>query len=72
MVRFGTLNPDGTETNVREISQQTIMKCPYVILVPDHYRADGSCKCSNAKERKMMIKEWGYTKKDFKNIPLVD
>jgi hypothetical protein len=44
-VRFSTLYPDGTETNVRSISRGTILACPRVILLPDHYRADGSCRC---------------------------
>ena len=36
-----------------------IQGCPHVIFTPDHYRADGSCKC-NEKDNSDM-KEWGYT-----------
>jgi len=69
-VQFGTLFPDGTVTNVRLIRQSDIGKCPFVIMVPEHYREDGSCKCNDPEHRKMMIKEWGYSKGSFKNIPL--
>lgn len=56
-------------TESREVGQESIMKCPFYILVADHYRDDGSCKCNDAAERKRMRK-WGYTAKDFKGIPL--
>jgi hypothetical protein len=71
-VTFGTLNENGTLSNVRLIKQADIGKCPFFIFMPDHYREDGTCKCSNAEHRKMMIKEWGYKKSQFKNIPLID
>ena len=60
------------ETNVRMIKQSDIGKCPFAIFIPSHYREGGSCKCNNKEERKMMIKEWGYEKGQFKGIPLVD
>ena len=72
LITFGTLQPDGALSNVRRILQSTIANCPFVIFVSDHYRADGSCKCSNKVERVKMIKEWGYKKRDFKSIPLID
>ena len=65
-VQFGTLQKDGTLTNVRTITQSSILKCPHCIMVLSHYREDGSCKCNDPEEQKMMIKEWGYSKKDFK------
>lgn len=71
-IKFGTLNQDGTESNVRMIKQSDIGKCPFYIFMPEHYREDGTCKCNDAEHRKMMIKEWGYTKRDFKNIPLAE
>jgi len=64
-IRFGTLQPDGTLTNERSIKQSDIMACPFLILVPEHYRADGSCRCNDPEHRKMMIDEWGYTEDDF-------
>jgi hypothetical protein len=42
---FGTLQPDGQLVNVRRIKRSDLRKCPFSILVPEHYRADGSCKC---------------------------
>ena len=71
-IQFGTLNSNGTLTNVREIKQSNIGKCKFLILVLDHYRPDGSCKCSNKEHREMMIKEWGYSKSQFKSINLID
>ena len=71
-IKFGTLHEDGTLSNVRMIKQADIGKCPFVIFMPNHYRADGTCKCSNAEHRAMMIKKWGYRKSQFKNIPLID
>jgi hypothetical protein len=70
MTLFGTLNPDGSLTNTREIPQSRLMECPFFILSADHYRADGSCKCDDPDERKKMISEWEYTEEDFKDIPL--
>lgn len=52
------------------IPQSMIRECPFVILNPEHYRADGSCKCDDAAERTFMRLEWGYSDEDFANIPL--
>jgi len=46
--------------------------CEFFIFDPSHYRKDGSCLCNNAEHCKFMIKVWGYTKKNFANIPLKD
>lgn len=64
-IQFATLNPSGELTNQREIKQSDITACKFLILVPEHYRADGSCLCDDEEHRKMMIKEWGYTQEDF-------
>lgn len=58
MTRFSTLHPDGTETNVRIIKQSDMLACPHCIMVPEHYRPDGSCKCNDPNET--VMKEWGY------------
>ncbi len=71
-ITFGTLELDGTLSNIRMIKQSDIGKCPFRIFVPEHYRADGTCKCSNARHQAMMIREWGYKKNHFVNIPSVD
>ena len=65
MVRFATLDPNGSESNVRVIKQSDISACPHVIMMPAHYRDDGSCKCDDPQEQAMMIREWGYDKADF-------
>ena len=71
-IKFGTLREDGTLENERTLKQSVIGNCPFFIFVPEHYHSDGTCKCSNAEHREMMIREWDYTARDFKNIPLVD
>lgn len=65
-IQFSTLHSDGTVTNVRDIKQADMGKCPFYIMVPEHYRGDGSCKCDDPEHQKMMIKEWGYHKRDFR------
>lgn len=47
---------------LREIKPKS---CKFLILVPEHYRADGSCLCDDEEHRKMMIKKWGYAQEDF-------
>lgn len=71
-IKFGTLNAKGQLSRVREIKQSDIGQCKFTVLVLDHYRDNGSCKCSNKKYREMMIKEWGYKTYQFKNINLID
>ena len=51
----------------RMMKQSNILKCPFVIMMPDHYREDGSCLCNDADHRKnVMMKEWEYKESDFK------
>jgi hypothetical protein len=66
-IQFGTLTEEDL-VNIRMIKQSDIKRCRFFILVPEHYREDGSCKCDDADHRKMMIREWGYKEADFKNI----
>ncbi len=70
-IQFGILHPDGKLTNIGYIKQSDIGKCPHVIMISEHYREDGSCKCNDPDHRKMMIKKWGYSKKSFVGIPLL-
>ena len=35
-----------------------IEQCPFRIMTPEHYRADGTCRC-NEREHGIM-EEWGY------------
>lgn len=70
MVQFCTIGSDGVVTDTRSIARSSILACPYWIMESSHYRDDGSCKCDDAEERRMMIREWGYKKRHFKGIPL--
>lgn len=62
MTRFSKLHLGAdnkpVETDIREIAQSDMMKCPHFIMVPEHYRADGSCRCNEPDNRDMI--EWGY------------
>ena len=58
MTRFSTLNPDGTESNVRDIPQSAMLECPHCIIVADHYRQDNTCRCDDETHTEML--EWGY------------
>jgi hypothetical protein len=46
VLTFATLNKDGTTSNTRTLSKEAIKGCPSSIWVPEHYNADGTCKCS--------------------------
>ena len=67
---FQRMTLDGKVTHVRTLTRGQIDKCRFVILVPEHYRDDGTCKCDDAEHRAHMIAEWDYTLDDFKGIPL--
>lgn len=69
-ITFGTLQPDGQLVDVRHIPRRTVRACRFNILVPGHYRDDGSCRCDDPAHRATMIKEWGYSQDDFSGIPL--
>ncbi len=32
--------------------------CPFYIMMPGHYRADGTCKCNDPDHR--VMRDWGY------------
>lgn len=69
-VTFGTLNPDGSLTNVRHIKHSDLRKCRFTIFNPEHYRDDGSCRCDDEAERARLIESCGYTNEDFNGIQL--
>lgn len=56
-ITFETLNRDGMITNIRVIKQADIEKCPRFILVPEHYKKDGSCYCFDPDERARVLAE---------------
>jgi len=39
--------------------QADMLKCPQCIMVPKHYRPDGSCRCDDPDHTEMA--EWEYT-----------
>jgi hypothetical protein len=41
------------------MQQSTMRACPHFIMVPTHYRQNGTCKCNDPAENVMA--EWGYT-----------
>jgi len=71
-ITFGTINQNGVVTNSRQIAQADIRKCKFSILVAEHSREDGSCKCNDKEHRAKMINEWEYSEEDFADIPLLD
>lgn len=58
MVEFGELQPDGTVTHVRTITREQILACPHTIIVAEHYRRNGVCRCNDPYHS--MMKTWGY------------
>lgn len=53
------------DAEVQYPKQSDMLKCPFAIMVPEHYRPDGSCKCNDPEHRAMMIQDWEYTEADF-------
>jgi hypothetical protein len=49
-------NQGGVTTYV--MSHSMIRACPHVIMVPSHYRADGTCRCDDPTHTEMA--EWEY------------
>lgn len=43
-IRFIEIGEDGKPLSIRDIKQSDIAKCPTVILMPEHYREDGTCR----------------------------
>jgi hypothetical protein len=60
-----SVRPDVQVYNMR---QSSIQACPHFIMVPEHYRADGTCKCNDPAEQQKMVEEWGYSKEDFVGV----
>ena len=57
-VTFGNLSPEGF-TQTRVLDRESILACPHVIMMPNHYREDGSCRCDDPEHARMI--DWGYT-----------
>ena len=50
---------------VKILKYSDIERCPFSIMVPEHYRDDGTCKCDDPEHQKEMIENWGYEHSDF-------
>lgn len=57
-IKFGKLDEDGRLIQERTLKQSDIMACPHIIMVPEHYREDGSCRCDDINHSEMVM--WGY------------
>ena len=43
---------------IRLLKQSDLLRCPHVILMPEHYRLSGQCRCDDRTHVEM--REWGY------------
>jgi hypothetical protein len=59
MPEFGWLEPSGEYHRLGNLDQEAIRKCPHFIIVWEHYRPDGTCRCDDKTHTEM--KEWEYT-----------
>jgi hypothetical protein len=55
-----TLHPDREEGGVRVFTMKhsMIRACPHLIMVPEHYRVDGTCRCDDPTHTEMA--DWEY------------
>ena len=67
-IEFGTIGPDGLIGNVRMIKQSDIAKCPLFILVPEHYKADGTCLCFDPDEKARIRAERETRREKYMNV----
>lgn len=67
-ITFGTLNRDGTLTNVMVLKYANIMRCPRSIMVPEHYKADGTCLCKDPDEIARILAERQIRRMKYENI----
>lgn len=70
-VEFHEIVEDGGQVRVdltTTIKRSSIAACPFVIMVPEHYQENGTCKCDCAVERARMVEEWDYTIEDFVKV----
>lgn len=57
-IRFGTLTDTGEVIEERTLRVSDVRACPWLIMVPEHYREDGSCRCDDPDHVEMV--EAGY------------
>lgn len=71
MTEFYEIDESGATKHIRTLSQADMARCPFLIMLPEHYRDDGTCKCNCSTERERMIREWGYTAAHFREAGLI-
>jgi hypothetical protein len=60
--------PPGGSVTVSWTKPPTVIaKCPFLIMLPTHWREDGTCRCDCAEHRKVMMQDWGYSEADFRS-----
>lgn len=52
-------NKVDNRVEVHVIKNSDIRACPHFIMVPEHYRPDGSCRCNEPQHT--VMRDWGYT-----------
>ena len=67
-IEFGTIGPDGLIGNVRMIKQSDIMKCPLFIMVPEHYKTDGTCMCFDVAAQEKILAERQSRRVKYMNV----
>lgn len=45
-------------TTVKTIKRSDVAACPHLIIVPEHYRQSGVCRCTDPDHTEMA--DWGY------------
>jgi hypothetical protein len=49
---------DGDAPGLRILDIASIMECPHLIMLAEHYRSDGTCRCDD--ETHTVMAEWDY------------
>lgn len=57
MVKFLEVEP-GQVREIRDLPDEAVAACPFLIIHPSHYREDDTCRCNDEGHTEM--KEWGY------------
>lgn len=68
MTTFGRLEPDGRYVYIGELSQASMLACPFCIIDFEHYRLDGTCRCDEPAEQARLIRDYDYTRADFERV----
>jgi len=64
-IEFGTLNRDGSISNIRALTRSQIAACPHFIMDPGHYKEDGTCLCFDKDEQERILAEKRLRREKF-------